>query len=112
MGMSNEEINPNKVGLNVMKSKDAKCVKRMPGGHCKNATGAPDCTYSYEEAGEILLDELAGIGDYDKFWNSSFEDCMTSLAEGKKDSCVHNREYMEYDQNGNYFDRGVGCNFW
>merc|ERR1719401_733159 len=102
MGMSNEEINPNKVGLNVMKSKDAKCVKRMPGGHCKNATGSPDCTYSYEEAGEIMLDELVGIDDYDEFWDSSFTECMRGVAEGRlpKDTrCVHNKEYdAETDQ--------------
>lgn len=35
------------------------CVKRQPGGLCKGPpTGAWDCTWSYEEAGEVQLSEL------------------------------------------------------
>lgn len=37
------------------------CVKAEPGGHCAKPTGAGDCTYSFEEAGEIDIDELVGI---------------------------------------------------
>jgi len=108
MGMSNEEINPNKVGLNVMKSKPAECVKRMPGGHCKKATGAPDCTYSYEEAGEIMLNELVGIKDYNDFWNTSFTRCARKAKKsgGHVSDCKHQKEYSRK------LDKGVGCSFW
>jgi len=38
------------------------CVARQPGGMCKGEpTGAGDCTWSYEEVGEVLLDDLIGI---------------------------------------------------
>eukprot|EP00929_Paragymnodinium_shiwhaense_P101481 TRINITY_DN645_c0_g2_i1.p1 TRINITY_DN645_c0_g2~~TRINITY_DN645_c0_g2_i1.p1 ORF type:complete len:724 (+),score=125.05 TRINITY_DN645_c0_g2_i1:124-2295(+) len=37
------------------------CKMTMPGGACSDPTGAGNCTYSYEEAGEIDLDELVGI---------------------------------------------------
>jgi len=108
MGMSNNEINPNKDSLNVMKSKDPKCVKRMPGGHCKNATGAPDCTYSYEEAGEIMLNELVGIVDYNDFWNTSFTRCAHKAKKsgGHVSDCKHQKEYVRK------LDTGIGCSFW
>eukprot|EP00929_Paragymnodinium_shiwhaense_P094642 TRINITY_DN5534_c0_g3_i3.p1 TRINITY_DN5534_c0_g3~~TRINITY_DN5534_c0_g3_i3.p1 ORF type:complete len:754 (-),score=179.00 TRINITY_DN5534_c0_g3_i3:449-2710(-) len=37
------------------------CKVDQPGGVCSDPTGAGNCTYSYEEAGEIDLDELVGI---------------------------------------------------
>mmetsp|Transcript_33724 Transcript_33724/g.61071 ORF Transcript_33724/g.61071 Transcript_33724/m.61071 type:complete len:579 (-) Transcript_33724:73-1809(-) len=47
------------------------CLENQPGGYCKGApTGAYDCTYNFEEAGEISVDELEGIQDYDKFFNA------------------------------------------
>jgi len=109
MGLSNDQIAANKVGLDVMSSKSPDCLKRMPGGHCDKATGAPDCTYSYEEAGEIMLDELAGIGDYDEFWNHSYTKCAAGVAEGrlpKSTKCVHQKEY------DTELDKGIGCSFW
>mmetsp|Transcript_40617 Transcript_40617/g.108969 ORF Transcript_40617/g.108969 Transcript_40617/m.108969 type:complete len:165 (+) Transcript_40617:2-496(+) len=81
----------------------------MPGGRCDKATGAPDCTYSYEEAGEIFLDELAGIDDYDNFWNYSYTKCLQDEAQHKTSenvSCVQNKEYDPKT------DEGIGTNFW
>jgi len=109
MGMQNKEINPNKVGLDVNKAKTPECLKRMPGGHCKNATGAPDCTYSYEEAGEIKLDELVGIDDYNEFWNISYTRCANKVARGELPTdhkCQHQKEYVKH------LDKGVGTSFW
>eukprot|EP00929_Paragymnodinium_shiwhaense_P024090 TRINITY_DN14932_c0_g1_i2.p1 TRINITY_DN14932_c0_g1~~TRINITY_DN14932_c0_g1_i2.p1 ORF type:complete len:412 (-),score=80.70 TRINITY_DN14932_c0_g1_i2:328-1563(-) len=37
------------------------CRKESPGGLCAYPTGQGNCTYSYEEAGFIMLDELVGI---------------------------------------------------
>mmetsp|Transcript_94648 Transcript_94648/g.294848 ORF Transcript_94648/g.294848 Transcript_94648/m.294848 type:complete len:136 (-) Transcript_94648:45-452(-) len=68
--------------------KTAACRRQMPGGLCRNATGERDCTYSVEEAGEISLDELAGIEDYAAFFRA-----------GK-------REYV------GTIDGGVGNSFW
>jgi len=109
MGMSNKEIAANKVGLNVMKAKTKECMQRMPGGHCDKATGAPDCTYSYKEAGEIFLDELTGIGDYNTFWNKSFVRCQEKKARNEvpaSTQCIRKKEYV------GSLDRGVGCSFW
>lgn len=61
----------------------------MPGGRCKKATGKSDCTYSVEEAGHVLLDELLGISDYA--------------------SWCRDGHYKEYDQR---LDRGTGTHFW
>lgn len=69
-------------------AKTAECRHQMPGGRCQRATGERDCTYSVEEAGEISLDELAGIRDYSAFFHAG------------------NREYM-HD-----IDGGVGNTFW
>lgn len=49
------------------KDGDAQCREQLPGGLCGMAVGSPDCTYSAEDAGEIMLDELAGIKDYNSF---------------------------------------------
>ncbi|CAE8582386.1 unnamed protein product [Polarella glacialis] len=50
------------------RSHDAQCVLTDPGGACFGIpTGEGDCTYSYERAGEIRLDDLVGIRDYDQF---------------------------------------------
>jgi len=64
------------------------CEQQTPGGKCKMATGKSDCTYSVEEAGYVLLDELLGISDYASW-----------CRDGNK----------EYDQR---LDRGKGTRFW
>eukprot|EP00931_Biecheleriopsis_adriatica_P090185 TRINITY_DN64212_c0_g1_i1.p1 TRINITY_DN64212_c0_g1~~TRINITY_DN64212_c0_g1_i1.p1 ORF type:complete len:623 (+),score=92.07 TRINITY_DN64212_c0_g1_i1:45-1871(+) len=70
------------------------CMMNQPGGVCdaqyEEPTGAADCTWRYEEAGEIDLDELVGIpkGKYDAWVESG------------------NREYDRIT------DVGIGMTFW
>jgi len=83
----------------------------MPGGRCPDGgqpTGAPDCTYSVEEAGEIMLDDLAGIQDYNDFWNVSFYRCqvLAANAGNRTDLCMRNTEYS------GAIDKGIGNQFW
>jgi len=68
--------------------KFSRCAQKM-GGKCKNATGMSDCTYSVEEAGHVLLDELLGIKDYASWWGDG-----------------RHREYVSK------LDRGAGTHFW
>lgn len=106
-GLSNQQILGNSGTQDVMKAKGDTCLKEQPGGRCDSATGAPDCTFSYEAAGEIMLDELVGIKDYDYFWNSSFTDCERKVNAGiGHGPCRHNKEF-DVDA-----DEGVGCHFW
>lgn len=47
---------------------DPSCAARFPGGSCiGEPTGTGDCTYSYESVGEISIDELEGLKDYQWF---------------------------------------------
>lgn len=64
------------------------CDLSEPGGACDNATGAGNCTYSYESAGEISIDELEGIANFHDFAQTGG---------------------WEYD---NKTDRGVLMTFW
>lgn len=49
--------------------RDSECEKKDPGGLCTGTpTGAEDCSYSIEPAGNITFGELAGIQDYDVFY--------------------------------------------
>mmetsp|Transcript_3813 Transcript_3813/g.10852 ORF Transcript_3813/g.10852 Transcript_3813/m.10852 type:complete len:366 (+) Transcript_3813:43-1140(+) len=68
--------------------KDDACKAASPGGACPSVTGSRTCTYHYEKAGEVRLDELSGIRHYTKWWRDG------------------NREY-DYGT-----DRGIGCTFW
>eukprot|EP00420_Gonyaulax_spinifera_P029339 CAMPEP_0197874898 /NCGR_PEP_ID=MMETSP1439-20131203/4280_1 /TAXON_ID=66791 /ORGANISM="Gonyaulax spinifera, Strain CCMP409" /LENGTH=511 /DNA_ID=CAMNT_0043494063 /DNA_START=48 /DNA_END=1583 /DNA_ORIENTATION=- len=71
--------------------KDASCKASEPGGACPTSevTGTRNCTYYFEKAGEISLDELSGIQDYNTV-------CSTT-------------GQLEYDI---FTDRGVGTSFW
>ncbi|CAE7491879.1 unnamed protein product [Symbiodinium sp. CCMP2456] len=71
--------------------KSDECVKREPGGQCKGGqvTGERDCTYQIEEAGEIPLDELSGIKNYNDVCEST--------------------GVREYDETT---DKGTGTSFW
>lgn len=65
------------------------CIEDQPGGFCDDPSGTADCTYNFEDAGEISLDELEGIsGDYHAWIKS-----------GKR----------EYDR---ITDHGTGMTFW
>mmetsp|Transcript_78714 Transcript_78714/g.163714 ORF Transcript_78714/g.163714 Transcript_78714/m.163714 type:complete len:561 (-) Transcript_78714:516-2198(-) len=43
------------------------CAQKQPGGACNDPTGSGTCTYSYESAGEISIDELEGIDSFESF---------------------------------------------
>jgi len=68
--------------------KSPECKQREPGGHCNNPDGSRDCTWHAEAAGEISVDELGGINNYN-----------ARCSEG----------FREYDIST---DRGVGTDFW
>jgi len=70
--------------------KSPQCLAQMPGGLCRGGavTGARDCTYRVEDAGEISLDELAGIEDRKEFFFAGKHEYVGKL------------------------DAGVGCTFW
>eukprot|EP00404_Azadinium_spinosum_P032507 CAMPEP_0180566492 /NCGR_PEP_ID=MMETSP1037_2-20121125/6104_1 /TAXON_ID=632150 /ORGANISM="Azadinium spinosum, Strain 3D9" /LENGTH=157 /DNA_ID=CAMNT_0022583525 /DNA_START=428 /DNA_END=899 /DNA_ORIENTATION=- len=72
--------------MDVMSAKSAECLGTMPGGRCEKATGAPDCTYSLEDAGMISLDDLTGIAA--DFWQGGQKEYISEL------------------------DKGVGTTFW
>jgi len=42
-------------------AKDAKCKAEFPGGKCIRPDGRRDCTWSEEDAGEVMLSDLEGI---------------------------------------------------
>jgi len=111
--LPNGEIDPDSTTVDVNKYKTPECTKRMPGGLCPKGidkpTGAPDCTYTYEDAGEILLDDLVGIDDYNDFWNVSYTRCAKQKAVGElpeETECRHNKEYDVKT------DKGTGTDFW
>jgi len=68
--------------------KSASCNASQPGGECELVTGAPDCTFRVEFAGEVALDELCGIKDYRAFRKAG------------------DLEYVDE------LDHGVNCDFW
>jgi len=67
---------------------NASCDEAEPGGFCESPTGAGNCTYTYEEAGNISIDELEGIDDYSSFTHQGG---------------------VEYNKSSN---EGVGISFW
>mmetsp|Transcript_41645 Transcript_41645/g.90756 ORF Transcript_41645/g.90756 Transcript_41645/m.90756 type:complete len:962 (+) Transcript_41645:71-2956(+) len=116
MGFDNGDIKASGK-MDVMKAKSPECIAQNPGGHCsadKVANGAPECTYSYEEAGEIMLDELVdfkalGFSNYNEFWNTSFTRCANAVAQGRLPQghkCEHHKEYVPH------LDKGAGTSFW
>jgi len=64
------------------------CKKQQPGGECSSPTGARSCTWTAEKDGEIMIDELEGITNYQAF-------CLAGN--------------VEYDAGA---DKGTGCSFW
>jgi len=68
--------------------KTSECKARERGGKCASPDGTSECTWHLEPAGEIRLDELAGITDPTTF-------CK-----------LGNKEYDPH------LDRGIGAFFW
>eukprot|EP00933_Yihiella_yeosuensis_P027453 TRINITY_DN21338_c0_g3_i1.p1 TRINITY_DN21338_c0_g3~~TRINITY_DN21338_c0_g3_i1.p1 ORF type:complete len:413 (+),score=50.69 TRINITY_DN21338_c0_g3_i1:31-1269(+) len=78
-------------------AKSDSCKKSQPGGYCKGTpTGRGDCTWSYEYAGDVRLDDLVGItGRFKNYHHFCRKGC---------------REYINY---GPHSDRGsCGITFW
>mmetsp|Transcript_81969 Transcript_81969/g.211218 ORF Transcript_81969/g.211218 Transcript_81969/m.211218 type:complete len:448 (-) Transcript_81969:386-1729(-) len=63
-------------------NKTLECIKAEPGGRCAGTpTGAGDCTWSYEEAGQITLEELyasAGVASEPEFWADRYNPVANS----------------------------------
>jgi len=62
--------------------KGTECLRMESGGRCGKASGSWDCTYSVEKAGEISLNELAGIDSYREFKRSGFQEYVGPLDAG------------------------------
>lgn len=61
-------------------SRGLDCIEDQPGGFCDEPSGTADCTYNFEDAGEISLDELEGIeGDYHAWIKSGKREYDRSL---------------------------------
>jgi len=69
-------------------NKSPECIAAAPGGACRKAEPNGDCSYHVEHAGEVRLDELTGIDNYDAFCKAG---------------------NMEYDS---VTDRGRHFSFW
>lgn len=80
--------------------KDGSCKAATPGGACPSSavTGARDCTFHMEPAGEVRLDELVGLHNYSQ-WAFSLTQDRGVLPSG-------NVEYVRDT------DSGVGTCFW
>jgi len=77
------------------------CRSEWPGGMCPSAavTGAHHCTYFADPAGEIRLDELEGIGNYQDWWISANKTTGARVPNGN----------VEYSFE---LDAGIGMGFW
>lgn len=58
---------PGPCGSKTFNNRNALCKALEPGGHCAYPTGQGNCTYSYEPAGFIYINQLVGIGNYHEF---------------------------------------------
>ncbi|CAE6914019.1 unnamed protein product [Symbiodinium natans] len=70
---------------NLYYDKDNSCQASNPGGYCPGIepNGNGTCTWNYEEAGEISLDELVGIKDYNA-WRWGHREYDPETDEGVK----------------------------
>lgn len=82
------------------KEHDDKCIQEFPGGACAGTpTGRGDCTYSYEPAGEVSVDELVGIKDYTEFMAEGGREYVPGLG---LNSC----------KTRSMCDKGIHTSFW
>mmetsp|Transcript_22659 Transcript_22659/g.57788 ORF Transcript_22659/g.57788 Transcript_22659/m.57788 type:complete len:408 (-) Transcript_22659:129-1352(-) len=80
---------PSTCPLKTYNYHDAACNKEQPGGHCdRTPDGTGTCTWNLEDAGEIWLDDLVNLDNYDEFVSN------------------HGQEYDPFT------DEGVGMTFW
>lgn len=79
--------------------KDSDCITANPGGRCDAPSGAPDCTYSVEDAGNISISKLVGFESeeaYNDWWKADPD----------------NTEYVNQLLDGTVVDGGVGMHWW
>jgi len=78
----------------------AKCVNQNPGGACAGTpTGKGDCTYTYEPAGEVRVDDIVGISDYVAFARTGGREYIPGLGSN------HCRSRY-------WCDKGIHTTFW
>jgi len=80
------------------------CARRAPGGYCKTPTGTRDCTFTYEDAGEISLNELSGVEPKYPDFNTF---CHAGCAEYAKAGNRRRRRLTHLNDNG-----GCGVTFF
>merc|ERR1712048_737231 len=69
---------PGKCPSQDLSHKTKQCERDQPGGYCTDGpTGQGDCTYTYEPAGELDIDELVGIkAKYGSHMNFCKKGCL------------------------------------
>jgi len=73
--------------------KTQQCVDKEMGGACAAVSGEKACTYHYDHAGEVRMDELSGLDDSTQWWLPD--------AQGQRKA-----EYIKS------LDTGIGTHFW
>lgn len=82
---------------------DNMCKTYQPGGACKGTpTGAGDCTYSYEPAGFVMLDDVVGIKDYTSFARAGGREYVAGFGVSQS-ICRRYRSTC---------DKGIHLDFW
>lgn len=85
------------------KEHSEKCVAELPGGACPGEpTGKGDCTYHYEPAGQVTVDEVVGIKDYGGFMRAGGKEYVAGLGYGQ--TLCRYRPWL--------CDKGIGIAFW
>eukprot|EP00933_Yihiella_yeosuensis_P071114 TRINITY_DN79304_c0_g1_i1.p1 TRINITY_DN79304_c0_g1~~TRINITY_DN79304_c0_g1_i1.p1 ORF type:complete len:470 (+),score=74.81 TRINITY_DN79304_c0_g1_i1:97-1506(+) len=75
------------------------CIRNNPGGACSGVpTGKGDCTYSYEPAGEISVNDMVGIKNYAAFLRAGGHEYIRC------------RRYSP--RWPTYCDKGIHARFW
>ncbi|CAK8997598.1 Uncharacterized protein SCF082_LOCUS5265 [Durusdinium trenchii] len=79
------------------------CVAAEPGGACPGEPdGKGDCTYHYEPAGQVTVDEVVGIKDYTSFMKTGGREYIAGLGYGQ--SICRYRPWL--------CDKGIGTESW
>eukprot|EP00931_Biecheleriopsis_adriatica_P102261 TRINITY_DN77253_c0_g1_i1.p1 TRINITY_DN77253_c0_g1~~TRINITY_DN77253_c0_g1_i1.p1 ORF type:complete len:481 (+),score=67.59 TRINITY_DN77253_c0_g1_i1:77-1519(+) len=79
------------------------CKASKPGGACSGTpTGTGDCTYSFEPAGFVMLDDVVGLKDYQSFIHSGGREYVAGFGVSQG-ICRHHHETC---------DKGIHLDFW
>ncbi|CAJ1438141.1 unnamed protein product [Effrenium voratum] len=88
---------------NTYRNHDDMCVQSKPGGACPGSpSGRGDCTYQYEPAGEVSVDEVVGIKDYASFLKNGGKEYIPGLGTGAQ--MCRQQPWL--------CDKGAGMSFW